>query len=229
MWVSEKFGSKIGGILTGIPTTVFIGLTFIALTTGNTAAHQAALIIPAMAGVPLVLVYSFMQLLKMRAEVALGLAIGIWFATALLFVRVHISSIAINVAIGITLLALAKVATQNYPHDLKAPASVLRRTYIARAIGAGSVIAGSVIIARLAGPIWGGVFAAFPATFVTTLFVLSNAQGPDFAKAVARQLPLANGSTLSFAIFLSAHHSGRLNSEYNRSSGWVRGLRSFTA
>lgn len=106
----------------------------------------------------------------------------------------------VNVLIGTILMGIAKFAMKEYPHNLKAESKVLRRTYAVRIIGAGSVIAGAVIIARVAGPVWGGVFAAFPATFVTTLFILSKAQGPVFAKAVARQLPLANGSTLTFAV-----------------------------
>ena len=200
IWVSEKYGSKVGGILTGIPTTVFIGLTFIALTAGDAAAHKAALIIPAMVGVSLVLVYSFTQLIKLGVEIALAIAIGIWAVVALIFVNSSLSNLAINIAIGIGLLSLAKIAMNKYPHNLVGSSQVLRRTYLVRVIAAGTVISGAVVIAKFAGPIWGGVFAAFPATFVSTLYMLSKAQGSDFAKAVARQLPLANGSTLSFAV-----------------------------
>jgi uncharacterized membrane protein (GlpM family) len=200
IWISEKYGSKIGGILTGIPTTVFIGLTFIAITAGDMAAHKAALIIPAMVGVSLVLVYSFTQLLKFGIEKALAIAIVIWAVVTFCVVNLHVSSLAINIAIGVSLMAIAKVAMKHYPHDLVGSTKVLRRTYLVRVVAAGSVIAGAVVVARVAGPIWGGVFATFPATFVTTLYILSKAQGPEFVKAVARQLPLANGSTLSFAV-----------------------------
>lgn len=208
IWASETFGSKIGGILTGIPTTVLIGLTFIALTSdnasgnasGNAAAHEAALIIPAMVGVSLVLVYAFTQFIHLGSEIALVVSIGIWAVVALCFVNLHLANISINIAVGIGLMAITKLAMRHYPHSLTSSARVLRRTYAVRVIAAGSVVAGAVIVARVAGPIWGGVFAAFPATFVSTLYMLSKAQGPDFAKAVAKQLPLANGSTLSFAV-----------------------------
>jgi hypothetical protein len=200
IWISEKYGSKVGGILTGIPTTVFIGLTFIALTAGDAASHKAALIIPAMVGVSLVLVYSFTQLIKFGIEVALTVAIAIWAVVTICLVSMQLSNLAVNTAIGIVLMGIAKVAMKQYPHNLVGSSKVLRRTYLVRVVASGTVIAGAVVIARVAGPIWGGVFAAFPATFVSTLYMLSKAQGPEFAKAVARQLPLANGSTLSFAV-----------------------------
>lgn len=200
IWISEKYGSKVGGILTGVPTTVLVGLTFISLTAGNEAAHKAALIIPAMVGVSLILVYSFTRLLNLGPEFAMTIAIIIWLIFALFFVNLNLTHLLVNVLIGTTLMGIAKFAMKDYPHNLKAGTKVLRRTYAVRIIGAGSVIAGAVVIARIAGPVWGGVFTAFPATFVTTLYILSNAQGSVFTKAVARQLPLANGSTLTFAV-----------------------------
>lgn len=200
IWISEKYGSKIGGILTGVPTTVLIGLIFISLTGGNAAAHQAALIIPAMVGVSLVLVYAFTQFLKLGAEIALVAAISIWCLVTAFCVYLNLSNLIVNTVIGIVLMGVARVATKHYPHNLIGTSRILRRTYAVRIIGAGSVIAGAVIMARVAGPVWGGVFAAFPATFTTTLYMLNKAQGPEFAKAVARQLPLANGSTLIFSV-----------------------------
>ena len=200
IWISEKYGSKVGGILTGVPTTVLVGLTFISLTTGSAAAHKAALIIPAMVGVSLVLVYSFTRFLNRGSEIAMMIAIIIWLMFALVFVNLNLTQLLVNVLIGTILMGLAKFAMKDYPHNLKAGSKVLRRTYAIRIIGAGTVIARAVVIARVIGPVWGGVFAAFPATFVTTLYILSKAQGPVFTKAVARQLPLANGSTLTFAV-----------------------------
>lgn len=200
IWISEKYGTKVGGILTGIPTTVLIGLAFISITAGNEAAHKAALIIPAMVGVSLILVYSFTRLLQLGTKLALLIAIAIWLTFAIIFVNLKLTHLLVNTLVGLTLFAITKIAMAKYPSNLKANSSTLRRTYLLRIIGAGSVIAGAVIMARIAGPVWGGVFAAFPATFVTTLYVLSKAQGPDYAKAVARQLPLANGSTMTFAV-----------------------------
>lgn len=200
MWISEKYGTKVGGILTGIPTTVFIGLVFIALTSSKQTAHDAAAIIPAMTGVSLILVYCFTRLMILRTPVALAAAVATWLLVAISLVRLHIQNIWLSVSIGIALFALTYRGMHKYPHNLKAAGQTFRRTYAARIIAAGSVIACAVVMARAAGPVWGGVFAAFPATFVTTLYMLRQAQGTNFAQAVARQLPLANGSTLLFAV-----------------------------
>ncbi|MCW1908389.1 MAG: hypothetical protein KIH63_003545 [Candidatus Saccharibacteria bacterium] len=200
IWISEKYGTKIGGILTGIPTTVLIGLGFISLTAGNAAAHKAALIIPAMVGVSLILVYIYTLLMKYGNIRALLGAVAVWAIFALLFVNLRLHNLAMNIFIGVALFAMTRFAMKSYPSNLKATTKTLRKTYIARVIGAGTVIASAVVMARYAGPVWGGVFSAFPATFATTLFMLKRDQGEDFAKSVARQLPLANGSTMTFAV-----------------------------
>jgi hypothetical protein len=200
IWISERFGTKIGGILTGLPSTVFISLTFIALTSGNSVAHKSALIIPAMTGASLVLVYSFTRLLHLKPALALSSGIGIWLICAVSIVKLQIVDIVIAVLIGVVLSLATKVAMRRYPYNLKSSSIITRNTYIYRILAAGTVIAFAVIMARVAGPVWGGVFASFPATYVTTLYILRKSQGVDYAQAVARQLPVSNGSTMIFAV-----------------------------
>ncbi len=199
IWLSEKFGSKIGGIIGGVPTTALISIIFIGLTAGHTAAQRAALIVTPMVATTLILVYVYTRFLFMRSEIALLLALLVWFFIALMFVKLKLTNLKINVAIAITGMALTAYGVRNYPKNLKVLTRVLRKTYAVRVVTAGSVIASAVIAARIAGPVWGGIFSSFPASFVSTLYMLNRSQGPEFTKAVARQLPISNGGTLTFA------------------------------
>ena len=45
-WISERFGSKIGGLLIGLPSTSLIGYIFIALTQSSSVAVSGSVISP---------------------------------------------------------------------------------------------------------------------------------------------------------------------------------------
>ena len=52
-----------------------------------------------------------------------------------------------------------------------------------RALFAGTVVGSTVIISRFAGHFWTGIFSTFPAVMLTSMVILTRAQGPDFARA----------------------------------------------
>jgi hypothetical protein len=60
---------------------------------------------------------------------------------------------------------------------------------IGRAVFAGSVIAFSVVISSMMGPLWGGAFAAFPAMFLTTFLILYRSYGCEYSTELARNTP----------------------------------------
>lgn len=198
--ISERFGTKIGGILAGLPTTALIALIFIGLTSGNTTAQQAAVVVPAIEAPVFVFVYVFTRLMSKGRQIALSLAIAIWFLFALLFVRLHIHNILLTTCIGLTGLMIFSFVFRNYPKNLKSTIRPPKILHVIRVLAGGTVIATAVIAAHVSGPVWGGVFSTFPATFASTLYMLHKSQGPEFTKALARQLPLSAISIILFAV-----------------------------
>ena len=51
---------------------------------------------------------------------------------------------------------------------------------------AGGAVAITVIVAALAGPFWGGVFATFPAATMAAMYMLNKEHGPEFAMATGK-------------------------------------------
>src|SRR3989338_7591097 len=73
LWISEKFGSKIGGIIIGLPSTTLVSLLFIAWTQDSSAAVAAVVIIPAVTAVSLIFSYAFVALYKEKLGIAKSL------------------------------------------------------------------------------------------------------------------------------------------------------------
>src|SRR3990172_6673809 len=94
--ISEKLGSKLGGMLIGLPSTVLISLIFIAWTQDVTAAVSATPIIPVASAISSVFVASFILLYRYGRGVALILSILLWFALATPFILLGINNIAFS-------------------------------------------------------------------------------------------------------------------------------------
>ncbi|MFH0778455.1 MAG: DUF3147 family protein [Candidatus Eisenbacteria bacterium] len=57
-----------------------------------------------------------------------------------------------------------------------------------RATLGGGMIAFAVLMGKVAGPAYGGVFATFPAMFISTLVITHRSDGVEFSRAVAKAL-----------------------------------------
>jgi uncharacterized membrane protein (GlpM family) len=71
-----------------------------------------------------------------------------------------------------------------------------------RSVFAGSVIALALLLSKFIGPVWGGLFAVFPAAFSSSLYLLSKKHGFEFVSAVTRTMPFGSIGTAIFAIAL---------------------------
>jgi uncharacterized membrane protein (GlpM family) len=57
-----------------------------------------------------------------------------------------------------------------------------------RAIIGGGVIALAILMAKVGGPLLGGIFSSFPAMFLSTLVITYLAAGPTFSRSVGKSL-----------------------------------------
>src|SRR5262245_35915589 len=78
LWVSERFGSKIGGILIGLPLNSLISLIFIAWTQGAQAATAAVPVIPATIAANSILLVMFIHQYQYGRLIAYGSGLLGW-------------------------------------------------------------------------------------------------------------------------------------------------------
>lgn len=203
--IAEKFGSKIGGILGGFPSTTVIGLFFIGWTQSPFVAAQSTAIMPIILGISTLFVAMYSILLNYNVYVAVGISLLVWFIITISLVLIHFSNFALSVLSFCILITLSYCFLEYY---LKVK-SVTKLSYkpsfsnlVFRGVLSGSIITLSVILAKIGGPILGGAFASFPAVMLSTMIITYYAHGKEFSKSVMKVLMLSG--TLNVVVYAIA-------------------------
>src|SRR5258708_1444678 len=187
--LADKFGPKVGGLVAGLPFTVMFGLFFIGWTQSSSVAVSATTIIPIIGGINCVFLLSYVYLVKKRLWLSLLASFFIWFALSFLLVVVKFDNYLFSVVGYFILLGVSYYFME---HKLKIKSVVGKKikynstTLVLRALLSGTVVVFIVFIGKVGGPIFGGLFAAFPAMFTSTLLITYFSHGPDFSSAIVK-------------------------------------------
>lgn len=184
---AENVGSRLGGLLGGLPSTMVVALLFIGITQGPAQAREATTALP-LALVGNVLFAAAFALLVPRG-LAAGLAGGFvaWFALQALFVGLGIRDYALVLAIWAVGLVGGYVLLDGALGLREQVQASVTRTWgqmLGRAVLSGSIVASAVLATRLSGPILGGVLAGMPAVLSSTLLITTRSAGAPFARAI---------------------------------------------
>jgi uncharacterized membrane protein (GlpM family) len=188
---AERFGSKIGGLIGGLPSTVVVTLLFIGLTQTPESAASATIFIPLGMGINGIFMIVYVLFARRGLWVALAGSILAWSCLAGMLVVLEIPHLWISL---LAWVLLGTCCTLLIEKCMKI-ASKERRTIhftggqiIGRTVFGGAVIAFAVFMGKLAGPMRGGIFATFPAMFISTLVIAHRTGGGEFSRAVAKSL-----------------------------------------
>ncbi|MBM3253918.1 MAG: DUF3147 family protein [Candidatus Omnitrophica bacterium] len=187
--IAERFGTKIGGIITGIPSTIVVSLFFIGWTQSPQIASTATGIVPAIMGLDALFTALYIVLSKNKLYVSIGLPLLLWFVLSYFFVFLKLdnfflslTSFAILFIFSYVLLEkMVKVKSQG---QRKVTLNIKQISF--RALLSGTIIACAVIMTKAGGPVWGGVFASFPAIMLSTMVITYLAKGRNFSVAVMK-------------------------------------------
>ena len=200
IWLSEKFGSKIGGIAIGLPSTVLISFIFIAWTSDLGAAVAAAPITPVGTGATILFVSAFIYLYKMGRKTALAIALLIWALISIPLVLLHLDNILYALLVAAVLFAISFAYLRRFPHSKLPEIRPSIGELLFRCIFAGLVVACAVFLAHTLGPLWGGIFGAFPAAYSTSMFLISKKHGIGFTASVARSMAFGSIANVVFEV-----------------------------
>jgi uncharacterized membrane protein (GlpM family) len=197
LWVTfttlsaERFGSKIGGLIGGLPSTVVIALLFIGLTQSPEIASQATTVMPLAQGLNGLFVITFMLIIPRNLWAALCGALLVWLVNSTLLYLLDIQLFWVSLLGWLILLVFCYLVVEK---RLKISShGRLKTTYppsqlIWRALFGGSVISLAVFMGKLGGPLLGGIFSSFPAMFLSALVITYRASGPNFSRSVGKSL-----------------------------------------
>lgn len=197
LWVTittlsaERFGSKIGGLIGGLPSTVVIALLFIGLTQSPQIAAQATTVMPFAQGLNGLFVLTFMLLIPYGLWAGLLGALLVWLIQSTLLYLLDIGTFWVSLLGWLILLVFCYLAVEKWikvsSHgriQVSYPASQL----VWRALFGGAVIAVAVLMGKLGGPLLGGIFGSFPAMFLTTLVITYQTGGTTFSRSVGKSI-----------------------------------------
>jgi len=189
---AERFGSKVGSVLAGLPSTVVVSLFFITWAQGPETAQSATTVIPVALSINCFLAIAY-SIVAPRRGPFLGLGAGwlVWFVGQNLLITLHVAHWAISAIMALVNVAIAYCVFE-FVLRVRSHAKVsLRYTawqIVWRALFSGAIVAFSVIMSRVAGPVWGGIFASFPAVFSSTLIITSTSVSVGFSLSVVKSL-----------------------------------------
>jgi hypothetical protein len=200
--LAERLGSKVGGLLVTLPSTILVGLFFVGVTQGSGAVVRLTTALPANVTTSVMLLVAFAAAYRYGRLAAYAAGYSAWLLLGLTWVLLQIPSIWLALAPALLMLITGVAFFRRRPHMRLARVSFSVRAMLLRYLLAGSVVTAAVLCSHLLGPFWGALFASFPAAFTGTLMVLEPAHGIDFTAAVARTMCQGLGVNLVFLIVI---------------------------
>lgn len=206
IWVSEKLGSRVGGAIAGLPSTILVGLIFIGISEGDQAAKEATSIVPFMFIATLIYGSVFLFAVKgfsfwqnLIASLVAALA---WLISSLFIRQLSSVDFLLTVLIALSGLLVFRWAFSNFTVALPNKITLLQSIYLLRFLIGGAVIASAVAAAHYLGLIWGGIISSFPGLLGSVLYFLNKSQGTKFLEGFLRRLPFSYISSLLFLIVI---------------------------
>ncbi len=189
--IAERVSLKWRGIALTVPTTMALGILFIAITKSPAEIPEVAKIMPAALAPSYIFVLLFALLIK-RFGVVTSMIIPYitWGLLGYLLIQFPPPSYFTATFIyALPLLLGAYLIIRKLPQKTKLKIFPMNWKHIlARALIGGSIIALAVFLAKTAGNFWGGLFSMFPASYSATFIIYYHLQGPEVMPSVARSL-----------------------------------------
>ena len=197
LWVTlttlsaERFGSKVGGLIGGLPSTVVIALFFIGFTQSPEIAAQATTVMPLAQGLNGLFVLTFMYFIPRGLKLGLLTSLILWFFQSSLLYLLDIQHFWVSLLGWLFLLVFCYLVVDKRMKisshgrlTISYPPSQL----VWRALFGGGIISLAVFMGKIGGPLLGGIFGSFPAMFLSTLVITYNSAGPGFSRSVGKSL-----------------------------------------
>jgi uncharacterized membrane protein (GlpM family) len=200
---AERYGSRVGGFMAGLPTTILISLFFIGWTTSLETAVAATTIVPAIGGINCLFLVVYILLVQVSFWLALGGALIVWVVCSGSLVAAGFNSFTLSLAIYVVLLVGCYYVAEKrlgIPSEASRPMRYTASMVLFRGCLAGGIIALAVVLARFGGPLLGGMFAMFPAMFLGTLLITYFAHGAGFSAAVMKASILSAISVVVYGV-----------------------------
>ena len=191
---AERFGSVVGGVIAGFPSTFLVAVLFLLFTKGTDFTRIALIRGPASLGIYGLSLLTFGMCSKKSFWIGLGMAFFVWMLGSIVILQ--LTSLDMGLAVGVFLLCFltSKWILCEYGQLLVSKGS--KQSYsayqvAARVLASGFVVFSAVAVSKWGGPEIGGIAAFFPVTTYSTIVIFYLSRGKDFARSMT--LPFVYG------------------------------------
>ena len=199
--IAEKYGTKVGGILGTLPSTIVVAFIFFSINKGLFFASDAAAVIPAELGINLLFLCIFAILVFYSIYLAFALSFVIWGFCSFLLIVLDFSNIYLSSLIYVILLLFTFIILEyvkKIPSKSKVSVRYTPLKIMFRGILAGVVIALAVYLSNV-GSVISGIFSVFPAILTSTMLICYKEHGPNFAAGMAKSMIFGISSVAVYA------------------------------
>ena len=184
--LADSKGEGPAGFIGGLPLTGPVSLLAIGFTQSSAAAVEAVTAFPLgiASTISFLLFYSAPRGMRFWKRMALALMLWVLAASGFALWKPNDFTLSVAVGLGVSLAVIyarSRVRTPRYDRTPSIPG--LRRTALRGLLG-GMVVAAVVVIGEVGGPLAGGVVAAAPAVWSSSLYVTSRSQGVEFSRSL---------------------------------------------
>ncbi|HLP61129.1 MAG TPA: DUF3147 family protein [Candidatus Deferrimicrobium sp.] len=204
--LAERLGSKKGGLLANLPSTILIALVFVALVQDARFAARATGAVPIGMLIDTLFLFVFILTVKSGLVKAVFFSLSTWVVLAYLAQKIHSTNIAVNILFYFIITAAAYIWLEyvvHIPAQEKSRKKYTPGAFFIRVLFAGSVVAGTTIISSFAGTYWVGLFSTFPAVMLSSMVILTLNQGANFARATGKIMILSSTNIIIYALGVS--------------------------
>lgn len=201
--LAERLGSKLGGLITNLPSNILISLIFIALTQGTQFVKEAVPGIPIGMLIDTIFLLAFIILLKHSLWVSIVGSLITWFFLAIIAFKINYDHLYHNIVLYLLVTILSFLFLEKIIKISSIPQSPKKYSgvhIIMRAFFAGGVVAAVVFISTFFDPFVVGVFSTFPAVLLSTMIILTINQNHAFARATGKVLILSSTNIVVYAL-----------------------------
>jgi len=203
--IADRYGTKLGGLIAGLPSTVLLSLFFIGWTQSPSIAVEATTIVPIIAAVNALFLVVYISLVRMSFWLALFGSLLIWTVISFTLVLLEFSNFPLSLIIYIIVVLASYFVIEK---GIKVKSETARKTkntlgtFIFRGLLSGTIIASAVVMGKIGGPLLGGMFAVFPALFLGTLLITYFSHGSLFSSAVMKAALISAVSVVLYGVLV---------------------------
>ncbi len=195
-----RLGSKMGGFIGGLPSTALLSFFFIGFTQSPQTASEVTTVFPLAIAVSclFLVVYAYSSAQGFIAGMLISLLF--WIIVSGMVANFHTESFVINLLIYCGAVTIAFFVMEKYLLIKAIPSNKVvnpKKLLLTRSVIGGLVVTISVLVAKTAGPVFGGIIAAFPAMFISILAISYKTQGIEFSRAMTKPLMVTGMITVA--------------------------------